>query len=87
MTSLKRVFVIQPVIPPYRLRMFETLSESNDPQFTIITGDKGSDSLQAMSGAELSVVRHRFAPMPLYTFVAGTNFYASHSLPITETTN
>ncbi|QQS55457.1 MAG: glycosyltransferase family 4 protein [Candidatus Competibacteraceae bacterium] len=52
-----RVLILQPVIPTYRKRVFEILSASSDPVFTIIAGDH-AEGLRTLQGAELDQIRH-----------------------------
>lgn len=52
-----RVLILQPVIPTYRKRVFEILSASRDPVFTIIAGDH-VEGLRTLQGPELDQIRH-----------------------------
>lgn len=55
------VFIIQRIIPHYRLGVFEHLTACDAPEVTIVTGDRSVDGVQAMSGAALDRIRTRIA--------------------------
>lgn len=52
-----RILVLQPVIPTYRKRVFEILSASSDPIFTIVAGNRAV-GLRTLQGNELQKIRH-----------------------------
>lgn len=64
---VQSVFVVQLIVPHYRLGVFGHLCACDDPRFTILTGDRAVDGVQAMSGQALDGIRHRIAGVRLFS--------------------
>lgn len=54
-----RVLILQPIIPSYRRRVFEELSQVGDPVFTIIAGASAVEPIPVLNEEGLTNIRHQ----------------------------
>lgn len=59
MRKIAQVFILQPLIPVYRRRVFESLSHNQDPCFTLLADNYLSGAIRTLGDAELACIRHR----------------------------
>ena len=60
-TPMRTLYLLQPLIPPYRLKVFEALSAVADPEVTVFAGDASTDLVRHLEPGKMGTIRHRFA--------------------------